>query len=97
MEAVLDGEDRASADQDDPEGRPAGSEGSARAAPVDEDSLEWEVPAVASRDPEPGSGDRPEDEGEPAERASDHEPSTEELRSGRTDDQQAPGQGRLSF
>ena len=98
MQAVLDGEDRGAVEQDAREGRAADGEGSAPAAPVDEDSLEWEMPAASSRDPESGPGEkRPEDEDESTQGASDHEPSTEELRGGRTDDQQAPGQGRLSF
>ena len=69
------------------------------AAPVDEDSLEWEIPAASSRDRESDSPDsQPEDEDDQRPGASDHEPSTEELRGGHADDQQqAPGQGRLSF
>jgi hypothetical protein len=100
MQAVLDGEDHSPVDEDAAEGPPAvDSDGLAPAAPVDEDSLEWEIPAASSRDRESDSPDsQPEDEDDQRPGASDHEPSTEELRGGHADDQQqAPGQGRLSF
>jgi hypothetical protein len=98
MQAVLDGEDGMAAEHDSPEGSPAGGgEDSSPASPVEEDSLEWEMPPAASREQGSDTDDQEPLERDPGHSPSDHEPSTEELRDASAEDpRRAPGQGRLS-
>jgi hypothetical protein len=90
MQTVLEGEgisagDHAGGEDAEPAGTGADEE-------LDEDPLEWETPAASG---EPGASPLEPAKPEQPSGATDHEPSTEELRT--KADEPAPGQGRLSI